>query len=413
MTVLPHFYVDPKSGFGVENLPFGIFSRLGFHHKQVGVAIGEFVLDLAALEHQGIISLGDETLFDRNDLNNFAALGAAARIDLRQQLQTLLSDPSSALSNESFRDEVLVKRCLVEMHYPFKTGDYTDFYSSENHARNVGSLFRDPENALNPNWKQLPVAYHGRTSSLVASDLKLKRPHGQILEKGSSTPIFSPSLKLDYEVEMGIFIGAANQMFEPIPIEKARDSVFGFVIVNDWSARDIQAYEYAPLGPFLGKNFLTSVSPWVVTPEALEPFIMEMPEQDISPLEYLRLLKRTTFNIQLEASIQTALGHTEVISTTNFKHQYWSLDQQIAHHTVNGCKMQTGDLLATGTLSGPTQESAGCLLEITKNGANPVHLTNGETRTFLEDGDTLTIEAHCKNGNTILWFGNVSGTIVG
>lgn len=413
MTVIPHFYVDPKSGFGIKNLPFGVFSRLGFHHKQVGVAIGNFVLDLAALEHQGIISLGDEILFNRNSLNDFAALGAAARIDLRQQLQTLLSDPLSALSDESFRDEVVIKRCSVEMHYPFDTRDYTDFYSSENHARNVGSLFRDPENALNPNWKQLPVAYHGRASTLVASDLKLKRPHGQILTQGCATPTLSPSLKLDYEVEMGIFIGAENQMFEPIPIERARDAVFGFVIVNDWSARDIQAYEYVPLGPFLGKNFLTSVSPWVVTPEALEPFAMEMPEQEISPLNYLKLMQRTTFNIQLEASIQTNVGHTEVISTTNFAHQYWSLDQQIAHHTVNGCKMQTGDLLATGTLSGPTKESAGCLLEMTKNGANPIHLSNGETRTFLEDGDRLTISATCKNGDDVLWFGDVTGTIVG
>lgn len=411
MSASPHFNLAPNSGFGLQNLPFGIFSRLGFHHKQVGIAIGDYVLDLAILEHQGLLKLGDEVVFNQSTLNSFASLGPAARKDARSQIQNLLSNSNSALADETLRDQVLVKQSSVAMHYPFDTRGYTDFYSSENHARNVGSLFRDPENALNKNWKHLPVAYHGRTSSLMASGVTFKRPKGQILPPGADQPILSPSKKLDYEIEMGIFLGSENEMFEPIPIDQARDAIFGFAIVNDWSARDIQAWEYVPLGPFLGKNFLTSVSPWVVTPEALEPFAQEMASQDFAPVEYLRQSKRSTYDIKLEAKLTTASGHEQVLSTTNFNSQYWSQDQQIAHHGVNGCKMQTGDLLATGTLSGTTKDSLGCLLEMTENGKNPIKLSNGETRTFLEAGDTLTLRAYCDNGKEQISFGEVSGTI--
>lgn len=424
MTVIPHFYVDPKSGFGLNNLPFGIFSRTGFDQQQVGIAIGDFVLDLAALEQRGLISPYDQTLlkntpdfnrktfFNKKTLNDFAALGTKARIYIRRQLQSLLSHPASPLADVKLQDQVLIKQSDIQLHYPFDTRGYTDFYSSEHHARRVGSLFRDPENALNQNWKQLPVAYHGRTSSLVAEKKYFKRPHGQVLIPKASKPIYSPTQKLDYEIEMGIFIGKGNQMFEPIPIEKARDSIFGFVIVNDWSARDIQAFEYTPLGPFLGKNFLTSISPWVVTPEALAPFAIQMPDQEILPVEYLQLSKRFTFDIQLTASLTTKNGHTHKLCTTNFSNQYWSLDQQIAHHTVNGCHLQTGDLLATGTLSGAKLEDAGCLLEMTENGKNPIHFSNGEQRAFLENNDTVRITAQCKQKSHTLWFGDVTNTVV-
>lgn len=409
-----HFEVDNKKGFGVNNLPFGIFTcpKSGQHTPQVGVAIGDYILNLAFLEQESVINIGDGTVFNQPTLNQFASLGTAARKDIRHQLIQILTTPSK-LSDASFRAKALASQADATLHYPFDTRGYTDFYSSENHARNVGSLFRDPENALNKNWKQLPVAYHGRTSSLVASGTDFKRPHGQILKPGADGPIYSPSLKMDYEIEMGIFMGQENEMFEPIPIDQAKDSIFGYVILNDWSARDIQAWEYVPLGPFLGKNFLTSVSPWVVTPEALEAFAADMPAQDFEPVEYLRQQKRSTFDIQLQAEIISKDGGKKILGNTNFSNQYWSTDQQIAHHTVNGCKMQTGDLIGTGTLSGPEQDQLGCLLELTKNGKDPVTLDNGETRTFIENGDTLIIRAQCKNGDAVISFGEVSGTLIG
>lgn len=410
-----HFEIDASQGFGLNNLPFSIFSTGTsasiLFKKRVGVAVGEYILDLARLEQEQLIKAGAKPVFDQTTLNTFAALGPAARQDVRHQLIKILTE-SSKLSNADFRDQVLIKQADATMHYPFDTRGYTDFYSSENHARNVGSLFRDPENALNKNWKRLPVAYHGRTSSLVASGVNFKRPHGQILKPGADEPIYSPSLKLDYEIEMGIFIGRETNMFDTIPINEARDHIFGFVIVNDWSARDIQAWEYVPLGPFLGKNFLTSVSPWVVTPEALEAFTQSMPQQDIPPLAYLQQNQRQTYNIQLSAHIAPAGGTPELLSTTNFANQYWSMDQQIAHHAVNGCKMQTGDLLATGTLSGTENNQLGCLLEMTQNGKNPVQLANGRSRTFLENGDTLIIRASAGQGENLISFGEVSGTVV-
>jgi len=408
MTDVMHIQVDPALGFGLDNLPFGIIQ----HNDKVfvGIAIGEYVLNLAYLEATSLIKLAKKNLFNQTSLNTFAKQGSKVRQDVRQQVQQLLTSSTSALGQKHHRDKALIHRELTQLLYPFDTRGYTDFYSCENHARNVGSLFRDPDNALNRNWKQLPVAYHGRTSSLVTSGLSFPRPHGQILNQGSDTSIFGPSQKMDFEIEMGFFIGQDNTLFEPIPIDQARDHIFGFVLVNDWSARDIQAFEYVPLGPFLGKNFLTSVSPWVITPEALAPFKVTMALQEPQPLHYLQQSKRHSYDIDITASLITD-GDVHLMSTSNFQHQYWSLDQQLAHHGINGCKMQTGDLLATGTLSGTQQHQLGCFLEMTRNGVSPITLANGQTRAFLEDGDTVRLSAQCKNDQACISFGEVSGTL--
>ncbi|HBF08026.1 MAG TPA: fumarylacetoacetase [Gammaproteobacteria bacterium] len=408
--ILEQLNIEAREGFDINNLPFGVFSN-GTAHKAIGVAIGNKVLNLSYLEEQQLLSITAGKVFNTTTLNAFAAQGPLVRQRVRAQIQSLLSSPESRLLNVEHVQKALIDRDSVSMHYPFDTRGYTDFYSCENHARNVGSLFRDPENALNPNWKQLPVAYHGRTSTLVASHMDIKRPQGQILNMQTKQPEFSACKKFDFEIEMGMFVGQENTLFEPIPVAKAREHLFGFTIVNDWSARDIQAWEYVPLGPFLGKNFLTSVSPWVVTPEALESFEQDMQQQEPVPVEYLQQEKRKTYSICIEAILTTASGHTEVISTTSYTHQHWSQEQQFAHHTINGCKMNTGDLLATGTLSGTAENSLGCLLEMTQNGKKPIALSNGETRTFLQDGDTLTLSAYAKNKDTTISFGSISGTI--
>lgn len=405
----PHIEVNAIEGFGLNNLPFGVFSWPDTQEKCIGVAIGDSILDMTRLEAKGLLQLHQHPIFDQGTLNAFAALGTSTRKDARAQIISLLTDADSPL--KELDAHVFCSQERAHMHYPFETRGYTDFYSSENHARNVGSLFRDPENALNRNWKYLPVAYHGRTSSLVTTGVTFPRPKGQILEPGTDTPTYGSCKKLDFEIEMGFFIGTENNIFEAIPINNARDAIFGLTIVNDWSARDIQAFEYVPLGPFLGKNFLTAVSPWVVTPEALEPFSIPMKKEDHEVVKYLQQPQRMTYDIQLEAEIITHSGHKQVISTTSFAHQYWSMDQQLAHHSVNGCKMQTGDLLATGTLSGPEQTSLGCLLEMTSNSQNPLILNNGETRTFLEDGDSLIIRAFCGAGENKISFGEVRGTL--
>jgi fumarylacetoacetase len=298
------------------------------------------------------------------------------------------------------------------MQLPVRIGDYTDFYSSYHHAHNVGTMLRGPENALMPNWKWLPVAYHGRASSIVMSGADVRRPKGQIKPPDKETPIFSPTRALDYELETAFLIGPGNPLGEPVPIERAIDHIFGIVLMNDWSARDIQTWEYQPLGPFLAKNFCTSISPWVVTLEALEPFRKPLPSQDPEPLPYLRLTNDFLYDIQLEVQLQTErMKSAQVITRSNFQNLYWSISQQLAHHTVGGCNLQPGDLLASGTISGPTEESRGCMLELTWRGANPLKLSSGEERKWLEDGDMLTITGWCDGGDHRIGFGGVSGRV--
>jgi fumarylacetoacetase len=408
--------VAPDSHFPIQNLPFGIF-KPAQDNARVGVAIGEFVLDLSVLEDLGhfrIPEFQDRRVFSESALNEFLVLGRPAWTKAREVIQHLLAaDTTTLRDDERLRGRVFHAQKDVTMQLPARIGDYTDFYSSYHHAHNVGTMLRGPENALMPNWKWLPVAYHGRASSIVASGAEVRRPHGQIKPPDAPTPIFGPSRSFDYELETAFLIGPGNALGERVPINRATEHIFGLVLMNDWSARDVQAWEYQPLGPFLAKNFCTSISPWVVMLEALEPFRKPLPPQDPEPLPYLRAANDFTYDIQLEARLQTAsMDAPHVITRTNFQNLYWSIAQQLAHHTVNGCNLQPGDLLASGTISGPTEESRGCMLELTWRGANPLTLPNGETRKWLEDGDSLTITGWAQGDGYRVGFGEVSGRVL-
>ncbi|HEY2103120.1 MAG TPA: fumarylacetoacetase [Chthoniobacterales bacterium] len=409
--------VAPDSHFPIQNLPFGVFKPRQAAAPRIGVAIGDLVLDLSVLEELGNFRDPEFLLrkvFFEDSLNPFFALGRPAWRRARAIIQELLSADNSALrDNAELRARVFHKQNEVTMLLPARIGGYTDFYSSYYHAHNVGTMLRGPENALMPNWKWLPVAYHGRASSIVVSGTEVKRPQGQARPPDSAEPLFGPSRSLDFELETAFFVGPGNEMGKPIPIDQAEEHIFGLVLMNDWSARDIQAWEYQPLGPFLAKNFCTSISPWVVTMEALEPFRKPLPSQDPRPLPYLRASNDATFDIHLEAHIRTAaMREAHVITRTNFQNLYWSLAQQVAHHTVGGCNLQTGDLLASGTISGPTEQSRGCLLELTWRGAHPLTLPGAETRKWLEDGDTVSITGWCDGEGFRVGFGEVNGRIV-
>jgi fumarylacetoacetase len=408
--------VSLDSHFPIQNLPFGVFQpRQG--KARVGVAIGELIVDLSVLEELGHFRLPEfqgRQVFAEDSLNAFLALRRPAWRKAREILQSLLSSETPTLRDDAnLQARVFQAQKDVVMKLPTRIGNYTDFYSSYHHAHNVGTMLRGPENALMPNWKWLPVAYHGRASSVVISGTEVRRPEGQIKPPDASTPSFGPTKSLDYELETAFLIGPGNSLGEPVAIDRAIDHIFGLVLMNDWSARDIQAWEYQPLGPFLAKNFCTSISPWVVTLEALEPFQKPLPAQEPEPLPYLRAKSDFTFDIHLEAHLQTSsMDARHVITRTNFQNLYWSIAQQLAHHTVNGCNMQPGDLLASGTISGPTEESRGCMLELTWRGANPLKLPNGETRKWLEDGDRLTITGWCRGDGYRIGFGELSGHVL-
>jgi fumarylacetoacetase len=408
--------IAPDSHFPLENLPFGVFKPRG-GDARIGIALGDYVVDLAALEKAGLFrDLPPETAAatTRDSLNDFLALGRPAWKRVREILQGLLSAVAPTLRDDKkLRERVFHRQSGVEMQLPVKIGNYTDFYSSYHHAHNVGTMLRGPENALMPNWKWLPVAYHGRASSVVVSGTDVRRPKGQIKPPDAPTPVFGPTKSLDYELEMAFLVGPGNSLGQPVPIDQAVEHIFGFVLMNDWSARDIQAWEYQPLGPFLAKNFCTSISPWVVTLEALEPFRKPLPKQDPEPLPYLRAKTDFTFDIQLEAKLQTAKSKSpHVITRTNFQNLYWSISQQLAHHTVSGCNLQPGDLLASGTVSGKTEESRGCMLELTWRGANPLKLPGGEERKWLEDGDSLSITGWCQGDGYRVGFGEVGARVL-
>jgi fumarylacetoacetase len=408
--------VPVDSHFPLENLPFGIFQPKG-GKPRVGVAIGDLITDLSLLEeldHFRSPGFQDQKVFSEASLNKFLALGRPAWRQAREILQRLLSAETPTLrDNPRLREKVFHVQKDVVMKLPARIGNYTDFYSSYHHAHNVGTMLRGPENALMPNWKWLPVAYHGRASSVVVSGADVRRPQGQIKPPDASAPIFSPAKSLDYELEMAFLIGPGNALGQPVPIDRATDHIFGLLLMNDWSARDIQAWEYQPLGPFLAKNFCTSISPWVVTLEALEPFRKPLPPQDPEPLPYLRAKNDFTFDIHLEARLQTSsMAAPQIITNTNLQNLYWSIAQQLAHHTITGCNLEPGDLLASGTISGATEESRGCMLELTWRGANPLKLPNGEVRKWLEDGDTLTITGWCQGDGYRVGFGEVSGRIL-
>lgn len=409
--------VSPDSHFPIQNLPYGVFWPQGAEAPRVGVAIGEMVLDLSVLEREELLHVpgsSGERLFDRPSLNAFMALGREAWLSVRRQLTHLLSHDEPPLRDDAaLRKEALLPMADCALLLPVEIGDYTDFYSSKEHATNVGAMFRGPENALPPNWLWLPIAYHGRASSVVVSGTELRRPRGQTKADDAAMPAFGTSRSVDFELEMGYFIGTGNPLAEPIAVDRATEHVFGLVLVNDWSARDIQKWEYVPLGPFLAKSFGTSISPWVVTLEALEPFRVAGPVQDPRPLPYLQTPGLDSYDIQLEVEVQSqTMDVPQTICSSNFRHLYWSIAQQIAHHTSNGCNLRTGDLLASGTISGPTPDSLGCLLELTRGGREPLKLATGEERRFLEDCDRVTIRGWCQGDGYRVGFGEVTGSIL-
>lgn len=408
--------VSPQSHFPIQNLPYGAYqTEEGEIH--LCTALGDYIVDLFVLDEEGFFDgpeLNNQYAFQDSVLNYFMSLGKPAWLEARKTLQHLLAEDAPALrDNEALRQRVFKSREKVELVMPVHIGDYTDFYSSEQHARNVGSMFRDPENALLPNWKHLPVGYHGRASSVVVSGTDLHRPKGQTLPKNSNYPEFGPSKNLDFELEVGFFTGPGNALGEPIPVDEAQDHIFGLALINDWSARDIQKWEYQPLGPFLAKNWATSISPWIVTLQALKPFETESPTQNPQPLDYLNQQKRTTFDIQLEVALKTAkLERPHTICTSNFKHLYWTMAQQVAHHTITGCNLQPGDLYGSGTISGPTKDAYGSLLELAWKGTKPLKLPSGEERTYLEDGDEVIMSGFAQGDGFKIGFGEVRGKIL-
>ncbi|MBV9124343.1 MAG: fumarylacetoacetase [Planctomycetes bacterium] len=409
--------VAPASHFPIQNLPYGVFRRQGDKESRIGVAIGDLVLDLRILQEERFFQgpcLRDQSVFRASTLNPFLALGKPAWAEARSTISRLLREDEPALRDHpEVRARALVPMDKVEMLLPAAIGDYTDFYSSREHAANVGSMFRSPDKALLPNWLHLPVAYHGRASSVVVSGTNLHRPQGQRKPPETEVPAFGPSRALDFELEMGFLIGPGNDLGTPIPIGSAPDHIFGLVLVNDWSARDIQQWEYMPLGPFLSKNFGTSISPWVVTLAALEPFRTAGPAQDPKPLPYLQSPGDWAFDIHLEVFLQgERMDQPQRISASNLKYLYWNVCQQLAHHTVNGCNLQPGDLLATGTISGPTPDSYGSMLELAWAGTRPLSLSNSERRIFLEDGDRITLTGWCQGAGYRVGFGEVKGQIL-
>lgn len=405
--------IPSDSDFTLHNIPFGVFSTEG--HARAGIAIGNQVLDLAVLHESGLLDGLDlpQRIFEDTVLNAYMALGKKVWTPTRNRIIQLLSEGNDELSgNRILCERAFFPQSEVTMHLPVQVGDYTDFYSSREHATNVGTMFRDPANALLPNWLHLPVGYHGRASSIVVSGTPFHRPKGQTMADDAATPSFGPTRLLDFELEMAFIIGQSNALGEPVSVENAEDHIFGMVLFNDWSARDIQKWEYVPLGPFLAKNFASHVSPWIVTMDALEPFRVESPKQEPEVLPYLRSSGPHNFDIALEVQIAPDGQAPHTVCRSNFKYMYWSMAQQLAHHTVNGCNMRVGDMCASGTISGPTPDSFGSMLEISWKGTKPVQMPDGTERRFIQDGDTVIMKGHCERNGVRIGFGKVSAKVL-
>lgn len=417
----------PDTDFPIQNLPFGIFIPSGATQgsARVGVAIGDSILDVTAAVTANLLPISPATVACRSStLNQLMALGSSEQSELRSALSALLRKGSdSGASAAATQETILVPMSLAELRLPVAIGDYTDFYASVYHAMNVGKMFR-PDNPLLPNYKYVPIGYHGRASSIVVSGTPVRRPIGQTRAGEASPPEFGPSRMLDYEAELGLYVGRGNELGNAIAITDAEDHIFGYCLVNDWSARDIQSWEYQPLGPFLAKNFATTVSPWVVTAEAVEPYripAFTRPEGDPPPLDYLSSGKNEREG-GLDATLEVYLCSTRMreenlqpvlLSRAPFSRMYWTLAQMVTHHASNGCNLQTGDLLASGTVSGPSREEMGCLLELTRRGADPMDLPTGETRKFLEDGDEVIMRGRMGgNDKPKLGFGDCRGVIL-
>lgn len=406
--------VPENSDFPIQNIPFGVFIT-----KEdvitIGTRIGNCAIDMGALQQLGYfegIELTDD-MFMQDTLNDFISDGRKTWRLVRNRLAEIFDKNNPLLRDNKEHCEVVIFKVEdIEMLLPVQIGDYTDFYSSKEHATNVGKMFRDPENALLPNWLHIPVGYHGRSSTIVPSGIPVHRPYGQTLPNGETTPVFGPSRLVDFELETAFITTDANLMGEPIPVEEAEEHIFGMVLFNDWSARDIQKWEYVPLGPFLAKNFASSISPWIVTMDALEPFRTKGPEQSPEPLPYLQQKGEKAFDINLEVLIKPENSEETVVSRSNFKYMYWSMAQQLAHHTINGCRVNSGDMMGSGTISGPTEDSFGSMLELTWGGQKPLKMKDGSERKFINDNDTVIIRGYCQKDNLRIGFGEVSSKLL-
>jgi len=409
--------VERNSHFPIQNLPYGVFSSDSEPGKRIGVAIGSQVLDLSKISHlfNGPLLKGNQDVFKSATLNRLMGLTKPHWSEARATLTTLLSAGNPTIRDDAkLRSQAMVSQDQVKMHLPAAIGDYTDFYSSLDHATNVGIMFRGKENALMPNWKYLPVGYHGRASSVVVSGTPVRRPVGQTKPVDTEPPKFGPCKLMDFELEMAFFVGGpATDLGTPIKIDEADDHIFGMVVMNDWSARDIQKWEYVPLGPFGAKNMGTSISPWIVTMEALKPFAGSNYTQDPAPFPYLKHEDPYTFDVHLEVAIKPAGSSTSnIVSQSNFKYMYWTMKQQLTHHTITGCNMRPGDLLASGTISGPEPTSFGSMLELSWRGSKSVPLTEGGERKFLKDGDNVIMTGVCKGEGFNVGFGSVEGVVL-
>ena len=407
--------IPEGSDFPLQNFPFGIFSTSGTEPRAC-TRLGDFIIDLDALAWIGYFDgcgINDYSVFSQPVLNDFIALGKPTWKATRKRLIELFSIGDSNLSaNIGHKVRVLVPLSKATLHLPLRIGDYTDFYSSIEHATNVGMMFRDPANALLPNWRHLPVGYHGRSSSIVISGSPVLRPKGQIKPADANVPVFSPTQQLDFELETAFVIGRNTQMGNSIPVNKAEDYIFGMLLFNDLSARDIQSWEYVPLGPFLSKNFASAISPWIVTMDALEPFRIKGPAQEPEVMPYLASEGARNFDIQLEVLIEPPNQQAVSVCKSNFKYLYWNMSQQLAHHTVNGCNVRIGDLCGSGTISGPDSGSLGSMLEITWKGTKPIQMPDGSERRFINDGDTVIMRGFCQKAGLHIGFGEVRTTII-
>lgn len=406
--------VDKDSDFPIQNIPFGVFLTRD-DIITVGTRIGDFAIDLGALHQLGYfngIELTDD-IFLQDTLNDFISDGKKTWRLVRNRIAEIFDEKNTALKdNKAHHDRVIFTMDEIEMQLPVQVGDYTDFYSSKEHATNVGTMFRDPDNALLPNWLHIPVGYHGRSSSIIPSGINVRRPNGQTLPAGADKPVFGPSKLVDFELEMAFITTDANDLGEPIPIEEAEDYIFGLVLFNDWSARDIQKWEYVPLGPFLAKSFASTISPWIVTMDALHPFKVESPKQEVEPLPYLRTKGKKSYDIKLEAYITPENGTPNCVTKSNFKYMYWNMSQQLAHHTSNGCPVKSGDMMGSGTISGPTPDSYGSMLELSWRGEKPLKLNDGSERKFINDNDTVTLRGYCQNEHVRIGFGECTTKIL-
>lgn len=421
---MPNIANDPKrkswievlkgSDFPIQNIPFGVFITKN-DDITIGTRIGNTAIDMGALQRLNYfegIDLTDD-MFMQDTLNDFISDGKKTWRLVRNRLAELFDATNPKLrDNQEHREIILFDVSEIEMLLPVQIGDYTDFYSSKEHATNVGKMFRDPENALLPNWLHIPVGYHGRSSTIIPSGVPVKRPNGQTLPPGETQPVFGPSKFVDFELETAFITTDANLMGEPIPVNEAEEYIFGMVLFNDWSARDMQKWEYVPLGPFLAKNFASSMSPWIVTMDALEPFRVKGPEQNPTPLPYLQQEGNHAFDINLEVLIQPENSEETTVSQSNFKYMYWSMAQQLAHHTVNGCRINSGDLMGSGTISGPAENSFGSMLELTWGGKNPLKMKDGTERKSINDNDTVILRGYCENENVRIGFGECSSKLL-